>query len=100
MKLEPSAAAVLVTKEHKADDEIKESEQRPGRSVRGFLRMDHKQYGSRDSQKKHGDAESKPERHAAGHPAIGVSVDVEMRGHAQGKLVPDLPVAQGEERQS
>ena len=84
--------------DHDSQHEGAEAEQRPGKGIHPFARGEEQQGRENHQQKSH-EAHAEFERFVARHPAIGLARGVEMRGHVDRQLVPDLPVLQRDQRQ-
>ncbi len=74
--------------------EIEEAEHGPGDDAGSLRLVHHVGNDGENSQREEREADRELQRGFAGHPAIGMSVDVEVRGHASGELIPGHPVTQ------
>ena len=93
--LDNAAVAGVDESNHK----VEETQKRPGESIWNMGPVGDVSYGGEDHDNQCGNAHGKVKRRFAGHPAVGVPGDGEMRRHAKRQAVPRRPEAKCRYRQ-
>src|SRR5579872_3725123 len=81
---------------HKPHDEVREGEHRPGKDCVGFLAVDDEENHCENGEHERNDAQAENKGSLARHPSIGPTRGVEVRRHAERKVIPRAPEAESD----